>query len=172
VENLSINLSGQSVGDRAFQRWVLEALEDAGNSICIRLTFEITETSAVTNLPDASHFFEKVRALGSRIALDDFGAGASSFSYLKGIHVDSIKIDGQFIRNVDLDGLDAAAVRCFIDVANVIGVKTVAEYVETESVLDHLREIGVDYAQGYLLHRPEPLDNMVLTHSVAALEPS
>ncbi len=172
VENLSINLSGQSIGDRAFQRWVLEALGNAGNSVCIRLTFEITETSAVTNLADASHFFEKVRALGSRIALDDFGAGASSFGYLKGIQVDSIKIDGQFIKNVDLDGLDAAAVRCFIDVAHVIGVKTVAEYVETESVLDHLREIGVDYAQGYLLHRPEPLANMVPTNSVAALEPN
>ena len=172
VENLSVNLSGQSIGDRAFQRWVLEALEQAGNSICIRLTFEITETSAMTNLADASHFFEKVRALGSRIALDDFGAGASSFGYLKGIQVDSIKIDGQFIKNVDLDGLDAAAVRCFIDVANVIGVKTVAEYVETESVLDHLRDIGVDYAQGYLLHRPEPLASMLLTSAVAALEPS
>jgi len=79
VENLSINLSGQSIGDRAFQHWVLKMLEDAGHPVCIRLTFEITETSAVTNLADASHFFERVRALGLRIALDDFGAGASSF---------------------------------------------------------------------------------------------
>lgn len=172
VENLSINLSGQSIGDRAFQRWVLAALGDAGHSVCIRLTFEITETSAVMNLANASHFFEKVRALGSRIALDDFGAGASSFGYLKRIQVDSIKIDGQFIKNVDLDGLDAAAVRCFVDVANVIGVKTVAEYVETESVLEHLREIGVDYAQGYLLHRPEPLDSIVSNSSLVTLAPA
>ncbi len=106
-----------------------------------------------------------------RIALDDFGAGVASFGYLKGLDVDELKIDGQFIRNVVLDGLDAAAVRCFIDVAKVIGVKTVAEYVESKPVLDRLCEIGVDYAQGYLLHRPEPLDNMVLTRSLAALEP-
>ena len=169
VENLSINLSGQSIGDRAFQRWMLGALKNAGHATCSRLTLEITETSAVTNLADASHFFDKVRALGLRIALDDFGAGASCFGYLKTIHVDVLKIDGQFIRNVVLDGLDAAAVRCFIDVAKVIGVKTVAEYVETQPVLDRLREIGVDYAQGYLLHRPEPLDSLVEMAACSAI---
>lgn len=172
VANLSINLSGQSIGDRAFQHWVLKALENAGRSICMRLTLEITETSAVKNLAEASHFFVKVRALGLRISLDDFGAGVASFGYLKGLDVDQLKIDGQFIRNVLLDGLDAAAVRCFIDVAKVIGVKTVAEYVETQPVLERLRKIGVDYAQGYLLHRPEPLDHMVLTSSLAALAPA
>lgn len=83
--------------------------------------------------------------------------------------MDELKIDGQFIRNVAQDGLDAATVRCFIDVAKVIGVKTVAEYVETEPILDHLCKIGVDYAQGYLLHRPEPLDGMALDSDFAAL---
>lgn len=172
VQNLSINLSGQSIGDRAFQHWMLAALASAGRPTCTRLTLEITETSAVRNLAEASHFFAKARALGLRIALDDFGAGVASFGYLKGLDVDELKIDGQFIRNVVLDGLDAAAVRCFIDVAKVIGVKTVAEYVETEPVLERLREIGVDYAQGYLLHCPEPLDNMVQTSSLAALAPA
>jgi EAL domain-containing protein (putative c-di-GMP-specific phosphodiesterase class I) len=133
------------------------------------LTFEITETSAVTNLTEASDFFEKVRSFGVRVALDDFGAGASSFWYLKSLHVDVLKIDGQFIKNIVLDGLDAAAVRCFVDVAKVVGVKTVAEYVETEAVLERLREIGVDYAQGYLLHEPEPLDSMMLNSSFATL---
>ncbi len=169
VQNLSINLSGQSIGDRAFQRWVLDALENAGHSTCIRLTLEITETSAVRNLVEASHFFAEVRALGLRVALDDFGSGVASFGYLKGLDVDELKIDGQFIRNVVLDGLDAAAVRCFIDVAKVIGVKTVAEYVETKPVLDRLREIGVDYAQGYLLHRPEPLDSLVHSRALSGL---
>jgi len=170
VDNLSVNLSGQSIGDRAFQHWVLEALEEAGYSICTRLTFEITETSTVANLADASHFFEKVRAFGLRIALDDFGSGASSFGYLKSIQVDALKIDGQFIKNVVLEGLDAAAVRCFIDVAKVIGVKTVAEYVESDAVLDHLREMGVDFVQGYLLHRPELLESMVLTDTPSTVE--
>lgn len=169
LKNLSINLSGQSIGDRAFQHWVLDALEDAGNSICTRLSFEITETSAVANLADASDFFERVRKLGVCIALDDFGAGASSFGYLKSLHVDTLKIDGQFVQNVANEGLEAVAVRCFVDVAKVIGVKTVAEYVETDAVLERLRAIGVDYAQGYLLHRPEPLDSMMRNSSFAAL---
>jgi diguanylate cyclase (GGDEF)-like protein len=172
LKNLSINLSGQSIGDRAFQRWVLGALEEAGYSICTRLTFEITETSAVTNLADARHFFVKVRSLGIRVALDDFGAGASSFGYLKNIQIDILKIDGQFVKNIVLERLDAAAVRCFVDIAKVIGVKTVAEYVESDAVFEQLRQMGVDYAQGYLLHQPEPLDRMMLNSSFAALAPA
>lgn len=161
IENLSVNLSGRSIGDRAFQVWAIALLQDAGRDICSRLTFEITETSAVTNLDEAALFIEQVKALGMRIALDDFGAGASSFGYLKTLHVDFLKIDGQFIRNLVEDALDDAAVRCFIDVAKVIGVKTVAEYVEKEEVLARLQVIGVDFVQGYLLHRPEPLNALV-----------
>ena len=161
IENLSVNLSGQSVGDRAFHRWANEVLTGAGADIRARLCFEITETAAVTNLADAAAFIEQVRAAGVRVALDDFGAGASSFGYLKTLAVDFLKIDGQFIRDLVTDPLDDAAVRCFADVAKVVGIKTVAEFVEQEEVLERLRAIGVDFAQGFLLHRPVPIDELL-----------
>ncbi len=91
------------------------------------------------------------------MALDDFGSGASSFGYLKSLPVDYLKIDGQFIRDLLTDPLDEAAVRSFVDVAKVVGVKTVAEFVDSPAVLDRLWEMGVDHAQGFLLHRPEPV---------------
>ena len=161
IENLSVNLSGQSIGDRAFHRWANEVLTGAGADIRARLCFEITETAAVTNLADAAAFIEQVRAAGVRVALDDFGAGASSFGYLKTLPVDFLKIDGQFIRDLVTDPLDEAAVRCFADVAKVVGIKTVAEFVDNEAVLARLRTIGIDFAQGVLLHRPVPIDELL-----------
>lgn len=157
LQTLSINLSGQSVGDRAFHAWAGELLRAAGPAICAKLCLEITETAAVTNLADAVAFIDQVRAAGVRVALDDFGAGASSFGYLKTLPVDYLKIDGQFIRNLMTDALDDVAVRCFVDVAQVVGVRTVAEFVDKPDVLARLQTMGVDYTQGYLLHRPEPL---------------
>jgi len=154
---VAINLSGQSVGDANFHRWAIEALTDAGSAIRGRLILEVTETAAITNLADAASFMRQVRALGVRIALDDFGTGSSSFGYLKELPLDYLKIDGSFVRNVLTDALDAAAVRCFVDVARVVGLQTVAEFVETEAIRLHLAEIGVDMAQGYHLHRPGPL---------------
>ena len=158
VDTLCVNLSGQSIGDRAFHRQAIDTLTEAGAEVCGRLCLEITETAAVTNMADASVFVDQVRALGVRIALDDFGAGASSFGYLKNLNVDLLKIDGQFIRDLLDDPLDDAAVRCFVDVARVVGVKTVAEFVDRPEVLDRVREIGIDFAQGFLLHRPEPIE--------------
>ena len=160
LDTLCINLSGQSVGDRAFHRHAIDTLTEAGSVVCRRICLEITETAAVTNMADAAIFIEQVRALGTRVALDDFGVGASSFGYLKNLKVDLLKIDGSFIRDVIDDPLDAAAVRCFVDVARVVGVKTVAEFVDRPKVLEHVREIGIDYAQGFLLHRPEPMENL------------
>ena len=160
LDTLCINLSGQSVGDRAFHRHAIDALTEAGSAVCRRICVEITETAAVTNMADAAIFVEQVRALGARVALDDFGAGASSFGYLKNLKVDLLKIDGSFIRDVIDDPLDDAAVRCFVDVARVVGVKTVAEFVDRPEVLARVREIGIDYAQGFLLHRPEPIENL------------
>jgi diguanylate cyclase (GGDEF)-like protein/PAS domain S-box-containing protein len=168
VSNLSLNLSGQSIGDRAFHRQALEVLSDAGDAVCRCLCLEITETVAVTHMADAALFVEQVRALGIRVALDDFGAGASSFGYLKSLPVDFIKIDGQFIRDVVDDPLDEAAVRCFVDVARVVGVRTVAEFVDRPAVLERVRDIGIDFAQGDLVHEPEPLD--ALLHKLLAVE--
>ncbi|MFN0185230.1 MAG: putative bifunctional diguanylate cyclase/phosphodiesterase, partial [Aquabacterium sp.] len=161
LDTLCINLSGQSVGDRAFHRHAMEALAAAGPEVCRRLCLEITETVAVTNLADAAVFIQEVRGLGVRVALDDFGAGASSFGYLKTLRVDLLKIDGSFIRDLIDDPLDDAAVRCFADVARLIGVQTVAEFVDRPAVLQRVREIGIDYAQGFLLHEPEPLENLL-----------
>lgn len=160
IATLAINLSGQSLGDRAFHRFVGQLLREARFDPR-RLCFEITETAAITALAEASSFITELRRHGVRVALDDFGAGASSFGYLKQLQVDGIKIDGQFIRNLHLDPLDRAAVDCFCQVARVLGLHTTAEFVDSEEVLGVLRELGVEHAQGYLLHRPEPLDALL-----------
>lgn len=103
------------------------------------------------------------------MSLHDFGADALSFGYQKALTVNYLKIDGQFIRDLVADPLDRAAVRCLHDVARVIGVKTIVEFVEHQAALDVLHEIGVDYAQGYLIHRPEPLDDLVASLAPARL---
>jgi len=154
---VAINLSGQSVGDRSFHSWAIDVFAHAGPAVCKRLILEVTETAVVTNLVDAAKFMGQARDLGLRTALDDFGAGASSFGYLKKLPLDYLKIDGQFVRDVLTDPLDAAAVRCFIDVAKVVGLKTIAEFVENETVFQHLAQLGVDFAQGFHIHRPGPL---------------
>jgi diguanylate cyclase (GGDEF)-like protein len=161
IRTLSINLSGQSIGDRAFHRHAIECLREAGPRICSQLCVEITETAAVTNMADAAAFIQRIRALGVQVALDDFGAGASSFGYLKTLSVDYLKIDGQFVRDLVDDPLDEVAVRCFAEVARVVGVKTVAEFVDRPEVLTKLRSMGIDYGQGYLLHRPAPLNELL-----------
>ena len=168
VRQLSVNLSGQSVGDHEFHRWAFEMLGAAGEDCCRSLCLEITETVAITHLTDAATFIAGVRAMGVRVALDDFGAGASSFGYLKMLPVDSLKIAGQFIRGLIEHPLDAAAVRCFIDVARVVGIQTVAEYVDRTDVLARVREMGVDFAQGFLLLRPAPIDELLQAPDSAA----
>lgn len=108
-------------------------------------------------MADATTFIDQVRRRGVRVALDDFGAGASSFGYLKRFPVDYLKIDGQFIRDIAEDPLNDATVRCFVEVARVLGIKTVAEYVESAEILSKLAVIGVDYAQGFHIHKPEAI---------------
>ena len=161
IHLLCVNLSGQSIGDRAFHRYATDVLASAGPSICERVCLEITETAAVMNMADAALFIQHVRALGVHVALDDFGAGASSFGYLKSLTVDYLKIDGQFIRDLLDDALDQAAVRCFVEVARVIGLKTVAEFVDQPRILAKVREMGIDYAQGFLVHRPAPINELL-----------
>lgn len=168
VDTLFINLSGQSVGDREFHADIIKLLSEVGNDICQRLCLEITETAAVTNITDAAKFVRQIRKLGVRVALDDFGAGASSFGYLKTLKVDILKIDGQFIQGIVDDPLDGAAVRCFVDVAKVMGIRTVAEYVSDADILVCIKNIGVDYAQGFHLHRPESVESALMTGFAAA----
>ncbi len=119
----------------------------------------------MTSLADAALFIEQMHSAGVRIALDDFGAGASSFGYLKSLSVDYLKIDGQFIRDLVDDPLDEAAVRCFVEVAKVVGIQTIAEFVDSPAVLERLRKIGVHFAQGFLIHKPEPIEHLLRTRA-------
>jgi diguanylate cyclase (GGDEF)-like protein/PAS domain S-box-containing protein len=155
IDTISVNLSGQSIGDRAFHRDLIRMLRETrfDNK---KLCFDITETAAITNIGDAKAFFEEVRALGVSIALDDFGAGASSFSYLGMLPIDYLKIDRQYVTGLDAP-LNNAAVRFFCEVAKVVGAKTIAGCVERSDIRDALHAIGVDMAQGSLIHDPEPL---------------
>lgn len=164
--SLSVNLSGQSVGDRQFHTHALTALTAAGEATCRRLTLEITETAAITNMADASAFVAQVRSLGVRVALDDFGAGSSSFGYLKQLQVDVLKIDGQFVRGLLEDPLDDVAVRSFVEVARVLKLQTVAEFVDRPELSQRLMDLGVNFAQGYLVHRPESLQPMMVRSPV------
>ncbi len=151
-----INLSGASLSDERFReglRATLEQLQLPAGAIC----FEITETAAVANLSKVVPFIEEVRALGCAFALDDFGSGLSSFAYLKNLPVDFLKIDGSFIKDIERDPIDLAMVQAINAIGHVMGLKTIAEFVESEAVLQRLIEIGLDYGQGYHIGEPRPL---------------
>lgn len=149
----SINLSGQSAADETLLPFIEECLEHSGvPASCI--WFEITETAAITHFQVAVELFQKLRAMGSKVALDDFGSGLSSFGYLKNLPVDVIKIDGQFVKNLEHDHIDREMVRAIHRVAQTMGICSVAEFVESENSLTQLAEIGVDLAQGYHIAQP------------------
>jgi EAL domain-containing protein (putative c-di-GMP-specific phosphodiesterase class I) len=152
----SINISGQSLGAADFLDFVTDQIE-ATRVSARRVCFEITETSAVSELSHALRFMDTLKALGCRFALDDFGTGVSSFSYLKTLPVDYLKVDGGFVRGVVTDTVDLAMVEAVHHVGSIMGIKTVAEWVESEPILLKLRHIGVDYGQGYALGRPKLL---------------
>ena len=157
INTISINVSGRSIGDRAFHRYAVELLDAAGPDICSRLSLEITETAAVANVADAALFIEQVHALKVRVALDDFGAGAASFGYLRALRVDSLKIDGQFIKGLQSDPISNVTVKCFIELARIMGIPTVAEFVDHPDLLAAVKALGIDFAQGYLISKPLPL---------------
>ena len=152
----SINLSGQSLGDDAFTRFVEDQFRSSG-VMPGRICFEVTETAAISNLAHAIRMMTKLKALGCGFSLDDFGSGMSSFAYLKNLPVDSIKVDGAFVRDMLTDPIDFAMVEAIIRIGHVMGLKTIAEYVESEAIMRRLAELGVDYVQGFGIHRPEPL---------------
>jgi diguanylate cyclase (GGDEF)-like protein len=154
---VAINVSGTLINDDDFLPFVRRCLDEfqvPTHHIC----FEITETAAIRHLERAATFIRALRSIGFRFALDDFGVGSSSFAYLKNLSVDYLKIDGSFVRDIGTDAINRAMVEAVARIGRVIGIATIAEWVETEAILDQIRQIGIDYAQGYALARPRALD--------------
>ncbi len=165
--NCAINLSGQSLCDDRFLEFVVDLFDTTAippECVC----FEITETAAIANLSRASRFIQVMRDMGCSFALDDFGSGLSSFGYLKSLAVDFLKIDGSFVKDVANDPVDRAIVESINQIGHVLGLKTIAEYVDAEAV-PVLRELGVDYAQGYGIGHPQ-LFSDVLAASLEHIE--
>ena len=154
------NLSGQSLSDEGFLAFVLEHLSRSTLDPC-QVCFEITETAAIANLRGATRFIKVLRDHGCSFALDDFGSGLSSFGYLKNLAVDYLKIDGSFVKDMVEDEIDAAMVSAINEIGHVMGIRTIAEFVESEAVLERLRDIGVDYAQGYWVAKPQPIETLL-----------
>ncbi len=154
---ISVNLSGDSVvGDPQ----LLETIERELRAAAVdprQLIFEVTETAAIANMPEATRFARRLNELGSSIALDDFGTGFGSFYYLKHLPVQYVKLDGEFIRNLPRSEVDAHMVNAIVGIAQGLGIKTVAESVSDEETIRLLREHGVDYAQGFHVGRPAPV---------------
>ncbi|MBI1394903.1 MAG: EAL domain-containing protein [Betaproteobacteria bacterium] len=155
IQLCAINLSGASITDERFLDFVrdqLDRFDVPHETIC----FELTETAAIANLDKAQKFMSELKALGCKFSLDDFGAGMSSFAYLKHLPVDFLKIDGAFVKDMADDPIDRAMVEAINNVGHVMGKETIAEFVDDDRVLEALGEIGVDYAQGYGVARPQP----------------
>ena len=159
LEMCAINVSGHTLNDDGFVDFVVEQLETLKvppSLVC----FEITETTAINNLKSAVTFMKELHKIGCRFALDDFGSGVSSFAYLRSLPVDILKIDGQFVRDMATDEVDAGMVTAIHQIAQVMKKETVAEFVETEAVLNRLKRVGVNFAQGYGIGRPAPLETL------------
>lgn len=153
---MGINLSGSSLNNDAFLDFLQESVAKSGIP-GDRLCFEITETAAVRHLQRTARLMTEMRRTGCHFALDDFGSGLSSFSYLKHLPVDYLKIDGDFVRDINTDPVDLAMVRAIHEVGQILGLTTIAEHVEDDAIRARLVEVGVTHGQGFGLDRPEPL---------------
>lgn len=159
INGFSINLSGQSINSKGFLNFLTAQLGQ-GDIPGHKLIFEITESAAIDSFTHAEQFIRQVRRYGCKFALDDFGIGFSSFSYLKNLKVDYLKIDGSFVKDMSRSEVDMALVSSMHETSRFLGIKTVAEAVENQETMDILRNIGVDYAQGYFTGKPVPLDRL------------
>ena len=159
IGRVYVNLSGDSLGDPQLHDFIRAVLDET-RVAPTKVGFEITETAAIGNLTRANQLIAELRRLGCAFSLDDFGSGVSSFAYLKALTVDWLKIDGLFVGNIVHDRVDYEMVRSITDIGHVMGKKVVAESVESAAVLDRLKQIGVDYAQGHALGAPVGLSNL------------
>ncbi len=160
INILSINISAATLCEPQFLRFVISEFENSSvpaEKIC----FEVTETVAVSNLPEANNFISNLRKLGCKFALDDFGTGFSSLEILKHLPVDFVKIDGIFIREIDTNPVDYEMVASLHRIAKLMHIQTIAEYVESEAILNTLKDIGIDYVQGYAINSPMTLNEVL-----------
>lgn len=164
IDKCAINLSGVTLGDENSQLRILNFLKQTDIDLS-KLCFEITETSAITNLNTAKKFIEELHAIDCSISLDDFGAGMSSFTYLKHLPVDYVKIDGSFVRNMHIDPIDFATVKAIHTIAQSMGKRSIAEFVGHPDIVGALKSLGIDYGQGFALSQPKPAYD-VLSDSV------
>ena len=156
---VSINLSGNSLNDDQFMDFILEKFAQykvPTDKVC----FEVTETATINNLAEAADFIREIKKLGCKFSLDDFGSGNASYQYLKHLPVDYLKIDGMFVQDIDNNDDDFALVKSIHEIAHLMGKKTIAEYAETDQIIDKLRDIGVDYVQGFAISKPTPLSDI------------
>ncbi len=161
IQLLSLNVSGYSLNDKGFLENIIDKIQNCkipANKLC----FEINETSVTTNLTGAVHFVEKLRTLGCKFALDDFGSGLSSFIYLRTLPMDFLKINGDFVRNLMRNNVDLAMVKAINEIGHLMQIKTIAESVESIDIIEHLKNLSVDFAQGYWLNTPRPLNQFSL----------
>jgi len=164
VDLFAVNLSGASINNNKLFRHIIKTFETSGIAPG-KIRFELTETSAIANIFEARSFMEQFSRLGCSIALDDFGSGLSSFAYLKNLPVDVIKIDGMFITDLVNDRTDYAMVSMINKLAHALGMKTIAEYVESKQIIDRLKQIGIDYAQGHALGEPQNIHDIFVTRN-------
>lgn len=160
LHQCSINLSGYSLGSQEVLAFILKQFDESKipkYKICL----EVTETAAIRNLPSASQFIETLRNEGCQFALDDFGSGLASFAYLKTLPVDYLKIDGTFVKNILTDSTDLAMVKAINEIGHVMGKQTIAEFAENGEILNSLTKMGVDFAQGYGIQRPQAIDKLL-----------
>ena len=150
----SINLSGQSLGDDKFLPYVIDQFHRSGLDAS-KICFEITETAAIASFSQANRFIQALKELGCKFALDDFGTGLSSFGYLKHFPVDFLKIDGSFVKEILHDPIDREMVRSINEIGHLTGKQTIAEFAENLEIIEMLRSLGVDYAQGYGVSQPQ-----------------
>ena len=159
LDGFSINLSGESMNSEDFLSFLINTL--ASSDIPLeKITFEITETVAAGSFQFVQSFIKQIKEFNCKFSLDDFGTGYSSYAYLKSLDVDYLKIDGAFVKDILNNDSDVAIVKSMNEIAHSLGLETIAEYVENDEILNQLKEIGVDYAQGWGIHKPMPLNDL------------
>ena len=154
----SINLSGHSIGNQNILEYICNTFDNS-NLPASKFCFEVTETAAIAQLARALEFIDTLKSKGFLFSLDDFGSGFSSFAYLKNLPVDYLKIDGQFVKQVHTNIVDRAMVKSINEIGKLMGKITIAEFVENGEIMEILKELEIDFAQGYHINKPQPLDS-------------